>query len=131
MTPPVRQQIFESEVNGVPVVFVRFVSEWVLWFSNVSRGLGDVRETLTAVATLDFPAVAAQGTQDLTMAVSGARISDANPIVSIGVPAGMNAGLIFHGWVSANDTVTIRCSNITTGAINPAAAQFRAEIAIY
>lgn len=80
---------------------------------------------LAAVASLDFPSVAAGASQELTIAVPGARVNDA---VALGLPAAPLTGLAFDAYVSADDTVTVRASNVTAGAIDPAAANYRVTV---
>lgn len=137
--PPVRGPFFEMEVSvpgdnpnlpGVPalVKFLRTTREWAEWVGNMARGVGPVTEVLTVTAALDFPLVAAGAAQDLTVTVTGVLAADVAPIVKLGIPAGVTAGLLFHGWVSANDTVTVRCTNATAGGINPASATFRVTV---
>jgi hypothetical protein len=80
----------------------------------------------TATAALNFPSIAAAGTQVLTITVTGAATGDA---VHIGVPtAAINAGVIYWGYVSAANTVTVVANNITAGAIDPASGTFRAVV---
>lgn len=80
---------------------------------------------LTAAASLDFAAIAAAASADLTIAVPGAVVGDG---VSLGLPAAPTAGLIFQGFVSAADVVTVRATNITAGAIDAAAQTIRATV---
>ena len=80
---------------------------------------------LSATATLDFPSVAAAGQQELTITVTGAAVGDS---VHLGTPAAFEAGLIATGRVSATNTVTIRVSNITAAAIDPASASWKAVV---
>lgn len=80
---------------------------------------------IRASATLDFPSIAAGGSQDLTVTATGAAVNDT---VHLGPPTGLTAGLIPFAWVSAADTVTIRLSNITAGAIDPASATWKVAV---
>ncbi len=95
---------------------------------NISPGLSVASTSVvtgirTALSTLDFPAVTADGgTQDLTVSVSGAAANDS---VQLGLPAAPTAGIVFSAWVSATNTVTIRATNVTTGALNPPSAAYR------
>lgn len=141
-TPPIRGPFFEMEISlpsgnpNIPglqaiVKFLRTTREWAEWVSNMARAVGPVVEQLTVTASLDFPNVLAGATQDLTVTVAGVLAADIAPIVKLGIPAGLNAGLVFHGWVSADDTVTVRCTNATVGNINPAAATFRITVERY
>jgi len=79
----------------------------------------------TATATLNFAEIAAGASEDLTITITGAA---ANYSVSLGLPTAPEAGIVFTAFVSAADTVTVRATNITTGAINPASATFRATV---
>lgn len=80
---------------------------------------------LTATAALDFPSIAAGAKADLTITVAGAAVGDA---VILGLPAAPAAGLVFNAFVSAADTVTIRASNTSSGAVDAASATYRAVV---
>lgn len=80
---------------------------------------------LTAVADLDFASVAAAASVDLTITVPNAAVNDA---VALGSPSASVAGLVYQAFVSAADTVTVRATNITAAAIDPASATFRATV---
>ena len=74
-----------------------------------------------AIATLDFPSVAAAGTQSLTVTIPGVSVGD---IVTTSLPASVTNGLIFDARVSNPNEVTVRALNITAAPIDPAAAAF-------
>lgn len=80
---------------------------------------------ISATATLDFPNTLAQTSSDLTITVAGAAVGDA---VFLGTPATPDANSCFTGWVSAADQVTIRFSNYSAIAIDPASATYRAVV---
>jgi hypothetical protein len=80
-----------------------------------------MRPGLFAAAALDFPAIAAQGTAQLNIAVPGAAIGDA---VKLALPATVNNGVVFDARVTAADTVSVRAQNITAAAIDPASATY-------
>lgn len=80
---------------------------------------------LTNTATLDFTSIGALGSQDKTITVTGAAVGDA---VAIGLPAAPAAGIVFFGFVSATNTVTIRGMNITGLGVDPASATYRATV---
>lgn len=80
---------------------------------------------ITATAVLDFPSIAAGTIQTLTITVTGAAIGDA---VALGPPSGIEANLMWSGWVAAADTVTIRLLNISGAPIDPASATWRATV---
>lgn len=69
-------------------------------------------------AGLDFPSVAAGGTQTLTVTVLGVVTGDHVIAVPNSIP---EAGLVFTAVVTAADTVSVRCNNVTTSAIDPVA----------
>lgn len=135
--PPLRGPVFDAEVTmpdgtKIDVVFRKITTEWAEWFVPIARAVGFLDQTLYATAALDFPLVAANGgTQDLTVTVTGAKATDTAPVVNLGLPTGLTAGLLYHGFVSADNTVTVRCTNATAGAINPASATFRVEVRRY
>lgn len=79
----------------------------------------------SATATLDFPSIAALASSDLTITVTGAAVNDS---VMLGLPAIPAAGIVFFGFVSASNTVTIRAMNITALSVNPASATYRATV---
>lgn len=76
---------------------------------------------LAAAASLDFGSIAAAASAELTIAVAGAAVGDS---VALALPAAPTAGLVFQAFVSAANTVTLRATNITAGAIDPAAASY-------
>ena len=80
---------------------------------------------LFASAALDFASVAAVGQQELTITVTGAAVGDA---VVLAPPATLTAGLVATARVSATNTVTVRLSNITAAAIDPASATWGARV---
>jgi hypothetical protein len=73
---------------------------------------------------LDFPSIAASGYHDLTVTVTGAALNDE---CGIGCPNGsMSPGALFAPWVSAANTVTVRCYNLDPiNAIDPASGTFK------
>jgi len=81
---------------------------------------------LTALATLDFPAIpAGRCSADLTIALPGANPGDS---VVPGWPAGLEAGLSGTMRVSAAGTVAVRLCADGSGPVDPAAEAFRATI---
>ncbi|MCE7935940.1 MAG: hypothetical protein DYG96_15295, partial [Chlorobi bacterium CHB2] len=73
------------------------------------------RQIATTTAALNFVGTPAGSFADLTLTVNGARSGDA---VTLGIPNGAMAigNVHFSGWVSANNTVTVRFHN-NTGAV--------------
>lgn len=86
----------------------------------------DVSSEIRWAGSLDFPAVSGGGlSQSLTVTVPGAEVGD---IVQLGLDSAPPAGLHFQAWVSAADTVTVRATNVQSGAIDPAAQTFRIKV---
>jgi hypothetical protein len=79
----------------------------------------------SATATLDFPEIAAGASSDLTITVTGAATGDA---VCLGLPASPAAGIVFQGFVSAANIVTVRATNITASPVDPGSASYRATV---
>ena len=84
-----------------------------------------VQTILSATATLDFPSIGSNDTATLTITVTGAVAGDS---VFLGVPAGLDAGLIFCASVTAANTVTVRMHNSSGGSVDPASGTFRATV---
>ena len=84
-----------------------------------------VANILSATATLDFGSIGSNDTETLTITVTGAVAGDS---VFLGVPAGLDAGLIFCASVTAANTVTVRMHNSSGGSIDPASGTFRATV---
>ena len=79
----------------------------------------------SATATINFASILAAGYEDLTITVTGAVVNDT---VTLGLPATVLAGAIFNAWVSAANTVTVRCNNAGSIAVDPASATYRVGV---
>lgn len=84
---------------------------------------------LKATATLNFGNISPNSSADLTMTLTGAVNND---IIALGVDdivisTGTNCtNISFFAWVSAVDTVTIRCTNHDlSNTANPASGTFK------
>lgn len=71
--------------------------------------------------TLDLASIAAGATVSGTVECLTAR---AGQPVTVSPPAAFDAGLVITAFVSANDTITYRVTNTTSGAIDPASGEF-------
>jgi hypothetical protein len=81
---------------------------------------------LSNSATLNFGSIGAHAYEDLTLTVTGATDGD---VVSIGIPnAAAVADASYFAWVSATNTVKIRCFNINGGTVNPPSALFKVKV---
>jgi hypothetical protein len=95
-----------------------------------STGSGStVKKVISASASLDFTALAANTCEDFTVTATGAAVGDT---VALGVPhtvAGADARTSYTGWVSATNTVTVRrCNPTAATAADPAAASVRVTV---
>lgn len=70
--------------------------------------------------TLTYPSIAAGGQANLTVTVMNAVVG----MEVVLTPPILEAGLLASAFVTANDTVTVRLSNLGTTAIVPAAAKY-------
>jgi hypothetical protein len=80
---------------------------------------------ITDTATLDFPSISSNHSEELTITVTGASTGD---VVMLGAPAAIESNLTWCGYVSAADTVTVRLHNSSGGAIDPASATWKATV---
>lgn len=62
---------------------------------------------------------------DRTIVVPGARAGD---VVALGIPSGLSSGVAVHGFVTADNTVTVRFSAATTLNQSQTAQTFRAAV---
>jgi hypothetical protein len=86
--------------------------------------------TITGIrgsATLDFGSIAHHSEEVLTFTVTGAVEGD---VVSLGVPNASNlTNVIYTAWVSAANTVSVKCSNLDqSGSVNPASGTFKVTV---
>ena len=80
---------------------------------------------LTTISVLDFPSIAANGgVQDLTVTLTGANLGDSITVVEAN-GSFIPAGVVLRAIVTATNTVTVRATNVTAAAIDPASAAYR------
>jgi len=98
---------------------------------SVGGGTEVLRITKGAAA-LNFPSITAAGTAgasaELTLTATGAAAGD---LVTVMPTTGIEAGLTWTGYVSAADTITVRLSNMTNAAIDPANRTWHWELREY
>lgn len=90
-----------------------------VWVINAALDLRPITAALT------YPAIAAAGNADLTIAYPGAALGD---YVALGLPAAPPAGVIYNTFVSAVGVVTVRAFNITAAAITPPVANYTVAV---
>jgi len=85
----------------------------------------------TATADLDWPSIPAASTSTLTLPLTAATTTG-TPTIALGWSASLPTGIsVSQSWVSANGTVSISLSNITTAPIDPPAITVRATLIAY
>lgn len=86
---------------------------------RVAEAMAALRPAFTASAALTFGEIATTASATANITVAGAAVNDR---VVLGLPAaGVTAGIVLTAWVSAADTVTVRATNVTGGALTPTA----------
>lgn len=80
---------------------------------------------LAGSASLSFGAIASNSTAEQNITVTGAATAKS---VMLGPPAAIEAGLIWCGYVSAANTVTVRVHNMSGGSITPATATWHVRV---
>lgn len=82
-----------------------------------------------AQATLDFPSVASGGIQVLTVNVPGVSTTSASrrPVVTVTAET-PHAGIVYSGYVSSANTVTVRVQNITGAGIDLASQRYNIDV---
>jgi hypothetical protein len=80
---------------------------------------------LTTTASVNFASMATGATNEQTVTLTGAVTGDA---VMLGPPAGLEAGLLVQGRVTASNTVTLRAFNLSGATLDPAAATWRVTV---
>ena len=110
-------QIFTSQKNFQNLVDIQTGGKLRI------RGTSQVDLINDTSVFLDFPSVPQGGSATLTVTVNGAQFLDG---VILGLISSQNPNLIYTGYVTTNDTVTVRCNNVgTVGAIDPGSQGFR------
>lgn len=87
------------------------------------------RAIYSAASELDFGSIAANTAIDLTITVAGAGTN--STVVASRADGAMTGNISLSGWVSATNTVTVRASNPTVGAIDPLTGSYRVTVFQY
>lgn len=73
--------------------------------------------------TFDFPSSTVGTAQTTTLSIAGASVGD--PVL-IGLPSSPTTGVVFDGYVSSANTVTIRANYLTT--VDPGSQTFKVKV---
>lgn len=107
----------------------RTVRDGVLTIGQTSVQIGGgagVKAVLSTTATLDFSSTSAQSYSTRTLTLTGAR--DGDTVIVTPPNASVPNGGTFNAWVSADDTVSVRFHNYTSGSLDPASGSFRVTV---
>jgi len=107
--PPIREQVGRG-----------WTPSWSNWFQQVFNCLAWTN-AVNVTATLNLPPVPGAGQSSATAPVPGARTGDAVQLTALTD----TPGVIFSGYVSANNTVTVLAKNFTAAPVDPAPTVFR------
>lgn len=83
---------------------------------------------LTATATIDWASIGGDLHIDFPVTVTGALPND---FVVLGLPVGLDGGLVVEAFVSAADTVIIRAHNVIAVAVDEPARTYRVLVIQY
>ena len=90
--------------------------------NTYTYGTNDIIDYRSRVRALDFGSISANSTSELTVTISGVTTSGWSVVVA--PTSALDAGIMWAAYVSAADTVTVRLSNVTGSAIDPALTTF-------
>lgn len=79
---------------------------------------------LVKSVALDFGNIPANDTAEMTTTLTGAVVGD---LVTVTPATAPTSGIMFSGYVSAADTITVRGANVTLSPINPTSITFSIE----
>jgi hypothetical protein len=93
---------------------------------NTYDGGGALSQLGRTIATLDFESINAQTSAEQTVTVNGAE-TDMGATVS---PQGgtLETDIVLTAYVSAADTVTVKATNITSGAVDPSSRDYLVKV---
>lgn len=125
-----------NAITGPPTTLPRFLNElWIdqtgaKWKCTVAGTPGTwvkIEPTmLFGVKTAhDFASIAAGASASTTLTITMATSGD---VVLLGFSSAPEAGLIWDAYVSAANTITIRATNVTAGAIDPASRNYNVVV---
>lgn len=119
-------------VTGKGLVVTNFLAVSNTLFVAQTTQLGTNGSALifnkTATATLDFGPIGANGYSNLTITVGGALEND---VVSLGRPSAETNLIVTTGFVSANNTVTVKAQNLTGSTVDQDSLTYRVEVRHY
>ena len=111
------------------ITYLCIFNKFIIWINNSPKFSVDTAGGITVIsdtATLNFGTIAPNGHQVLTITSVGASLSD---LVVLGIPnASMSDHASYVAWVSATNTVSIKCFNFDGSSFDPAAGLFKVKV---
>lgn len=103
-------------VNGVSLTGVSIAATGGLSGNSLTLVGGQTLKNLfsTSIASIVFPTIAVNGTQDQAVPFAGVNLSDT---LSVGLPSLAVVGVAYNAFVSSANTVTLRAFNITAASV--------------
>ena len=114
-TPPIKSNLPVSQETAA------WPQTWANWFTSVWQAIFGWSKTYTGTLTHDFGSISTLSQAIQTVTITGARSGDA---VIVRPTTAVN-GLFVDGTVTANDVVTVRIVNYSSGSIDPASQIYR------
>lgn len=99
------------------------LSDTLSYIQSVNTGSeNSINRFISVSVSLNYPLIAAGAVGTLNVTVAGALVGD---YVTVCPPSTLEAGLVYSGFVSAADTVTIRLFNGSGAGVDPAVASWK------
>lgn len=109
-------------INNAPLREGDWSIAWRNWFTQILACVFGWKTSFTGVKSAhDFASINAQSQDTTTLAITGVRSGAAVHVT----PITPTSGILVDGYVSADDTVTIRAHNYTAGSVDPASSDYR------
>ncbi|NNM23164.1 MAG: hypothetical protein HKO54_06405 [Flavobacteriaceae bacterium] len=99
---------------------IEFESDILYFTPNTTRKI--LLTGLETTQNLNFPNIPSRSTAELTTTITGANVGDS---CNCAPQTSIEAGLQWNCYVSAANTITVRISNISLVAVNPAAKNWK------
>ena len=112
---PERSNVVQGEKVLLPEM------SWLEWFKSVFAGLFGWRRSYYVTKVHNFGSINAQSEATTTVTLNGVRSGD---VVLVRPTTAVN-GIAIDGTVTANNEVTIRAFNYSSGAIDPSEQTYR------
>lgn len=114
-TPPIASNLDVTRIGRNPQPAAVWPKPWANFFSSLFLSVFGWQRTYYGTLTHDFGSISAQSQATQTVTIQGARSGD---VVVVRPTTAVN-GIILDGTVTADNTVTVRAVNYSSGGIDP------------